>query len=170
MTHFTEMEVIKIINAMDSNTSSGIDGITVKDIKCIKNLILKILTKCMNKCLKDGIFPDTLKIAIVTPIFKSCSKADPGNYRPISVLPVTSKILEKLIYIRLNSYLNKINFFFEQQYGFRSKCNTTSATVDLVTKIKTAIDNKQIALGIFIDLKKAFDTVSQNILSTTKTK
>lgn len=160
----TKKEVGEIIDKLNVNTSKGIDDIGVKDIKCIKYFILDNLTDCFNKCLTQGKFPESLKIAKVTPVYKSGSKTDPGNYRPISVLPVLSKILEKLIYVRLYNYLNKQNFFFSQQYGFRPKSNTLSATVDIVTKIKNALDSKQIVLGIFIDLKKAFDTVSHNLL------
>lgn len=157
-------EVIKIINNLDSNTSSGIDNVNTKSIKCLKNLIAPELTQCLNSCLEQGIFPSSLKIAKVTPVYKSGSKTDPSNYRPISVLPVVSKIFEKIIYNRLETYLNSINFLYPKQYGFRPKSNTLSATVDLVTKIKNSIDEKRVALGIFIDLKKAFDTVSHKIL------
>lgn len=160
----TTYEISKIIDNLKLNTSSGIDGINIKVLKCIKNLIIDDLTKCINKCLCEGIFPDSLKTAKVTPIYKSGSKTDPGNYRPISVLSVFSKIFEKVLYNRLDKYLTSIDFLYKKQYGFRAKSNTLSATIDLVTKIKVKIDEKQIVLGVFIDLKKAFDTVSHKIL------
>ncbi|CAK1585636.1 unnamed protein product [Parnassius mnemosyne] len=157
-------EVLKIINNINNHTSTGIDGISPKALKCIKNVIATDLTNCINKCLSNGLFPDSLKIAKVSPIHKSGPKTDPSNYRPISVLPVISKVFEKVIYKRLNEYFNAKNFFIEQQYGFRSKSNTLSAAIDVVTKIKTNIDRKHVCLGIFIDLKKAFDTVSHSKL------
>lgn len=157
-------EVGKIIDNLKSNTASGIDGLTVRTIKCLKNLILENLTNSINKCLELGLFPDSLKIAKVTPIFKTGKKTDPSNYRPISVLPTMSKIFEKVLYNRLESYLATKNIISSKQYGFRPKSNTLSATVDIITKIKTNIDQKQIAMGVFIDLKKAFDTVSHKIL------
>lgn len=160
----TTEEIIKIINNLDPNTSSGIDNINTKIIKCVKSSRIDELTRCINNCLDSGIFPSNLKIAKVSPIYKSGTKFDPSNYRPISVLPVISKIFEKVIYNRLEKYLNSINFLYDKQYGFRPKSNTLSATVDLVTKIKNNIDDKKIVLGIFIDLKKAFDTVSHDIL------
>lgn len=160
----TTDEVTKIIDNLDPNTSSGIDGISTKAVKSVKKLIVIPLTKCINDCLNRGVFPDSLKIARVSPILKSGSKFDPCNYRPISVLPVISKIFEKVIYSRLETYLNSKDFFFKKQYGFRPKTNTLSATVDLVTKIKNKIDEKQVVLGIFVDLKKAFDTISHKIL------
>lgn len=160
----TTDELSKIISKLDSNSSSGIDNISTKTIKCIQNLITREMTDSINECLQNGTFPETLKVAKVTPIYKSSTKSDPGNYRPISVLPVISKIFEKIIYKRLIDYLNSINFLSHRQYGFRSKHNTLAATIDLVTKIKNNIDKKNIVLGIYIDLKKAFDTVSHSIL------
>ncbi|KAL0832585.1 hypothetical protein ABMA28_000783 [Loxostege sticticalis] len=132
-------EVNLIIDNLDANASTGIDGISTKAIKCIKTLIAQGLVNSINKCLKLGAFPDSLKFAKVSPIYKSGVKHDPSNYRPVSVLP---------------------NILIDQQYGFRPKSNTLTAVIDLITKIKLSIDNKNIALGIFIDLKKAFDTVS----------
>lgn len=164
LTPTTANEVLKIISELDSNVSAGIDGINTKCLKCIKPLIAKELAACVNTSLKEGIFPDSLKTAKVTPIFKSGSKSEAGNYRPISVLPILSKVYEKILHNRLLMYLDSINFLFTRQYGFRSQSNTLSATVDLVTKIKNNIDSKNIAVGIFIDLKKAFDTVSHSLL------
>lgn len=153
-------EVSKIIDDLDSNSSAGIDGVSTKAIKCIKEVILEPLTCSINDCLAQGLFPDTLKIAKVKPIYKSGNKTDPGNYRPISVLPVISKVFERIIYCRLFEYLNQKKFFSENQYGFRPKSSTLSATVDLVNQIKSNIDKKLFVLGVFIDLKKAFDTIS----------
>jgi hypothetical protein len=130
----------------------------------VKHLITTQLTRTFNKLLDDGSFPDSLKVAKVTPIHKSGTKTDPNNYRPISILPVLSKVLEKVLFTRLLNYLNSINFFFKQQYGFRPKSNTLTATIDLTTKIKHNIDKRNIVLGIFVDLKKAFDTVSHKLL------
>ncbi|KAL0811210.1 hypothetical protein ABMA28_009640 [Loxostege sticticalis] len=135
-------EVNKIIDSLDSNSSIGLDGISTKSIKCLKDIILRDLVTCFNKLLSEGHFPDTLKMAKVSPIYKSGSKSDVGNYRPISVLP----------------HLHSINFISDRQYGFRQKSNTLTATIDLVTKIKLNIDAKKLVLGVFIDLKKAFDT------------
>ncbi|CAH2107280.1 unnamed protein product [Euphydryas editha] len=155
----TRDEVSKIIQNLNNNTSTGIDKVTTKAVKCLKDVIAERLVKCINLCLSDGIFPDTIKLVKVSPLYKSGNKTDPNNYRPVSVLPVISKIFERIIYDRLNTYLTEKNFLIDQQYGFRSKSSTMIAAVDLVTKIKTNIDRRNIALGLFIDLKKAFDTI-----------
>ncbi|XP_039764078.1 uncharacterized protein LOC120636599 [Pararge aegeria] len=93
----TSKEIITIINKLDSNTSSGIDNINTRVIKSVKGCISDELTRCINTCFRTGTFPTTLKIAKVTPIYKSGPKSDPSNYRPISVLPVLSKIFEKFL-------------------------------------------------------------------------
>ncbi|CAH2087428.1 unnamed protein product [Euphydryas editha] len=160
----TTLEISKIIDNLNPLCSTGIDGINTKSIKCIKNLIVDSMCKCFNKLLNDGEFPNSLKIAKVSPIYKSGLTSEPGNYRPISVLPVISKILEKILHNRLEKYLKSINFITERQYGFRPRSNTLTATADLVTKIKYSIDSKNTVVGVFIDLKKAFDTVSHKLL------
>lgn len=157
-------EISKIINSLDSNCSTGIDGINTKTIKCLSEVIGRNLTDCINKCMDIGIFPDTLKVAKISPIYKSGAKSDPGNYRPISILPVISKIFEKVVHKRISEHLTKLDFLYNRQYGFRPRSSTLSAVTDLVTKINTEIDQKNIVLGIFIDLKKAFDTVSHSLL------
>lgn len=157
-------EIDAIINNLNSNTSAGIDGINAKSIKSLKHIITIELTNCINRCLEQGIFPTSLKIARVTPVFKAGNKSDPGNYRPISVLPIISKIFERVLYKRLDSFLCSINFLFSKQYGFRPKSNALSASMDIVTKLKISIDRKKLAIGIFIDLKKAFDTISHDRL------
>lgn len=156
----TTHEISKVIDDLDINTSTGLDGISAKAIKCLKNIILDRLTNCINKCLQSGTFPDTLKVAKVSPIYKAGSRSDPGNYRPVSVLPILSKIFERVLYTRLNNYLIEKKFLIDEQYGFRPKSSTLSAAIDLITKIKINIDEKNFAVGIFIDLKKCFDTVS----------
>lgn len=100
-------------------------------------------------------------MAKVSPIYKFGFNIDQGNYHPISVLPVISKILEKVLHCRLEKYFKSINSIIERQHGFRTKSNVT-ATADHVTKMKYNIDRKNIILSIFIDLKMSL------ILSTIK--
>lgn len=136
----------------------------MKAVKCIAPLIINELTNCVNNNLEHGIFPESLKSAKITPIHKTGNKQDPGNYRPISVLPAVSKIFEKVIHRRLDNFLTTNQILTKKQYGFRAKANTLAATVDLTTHIKHKIDQRQIVLGVFIDLRKAFDTISHDIL------
>ena len=106
-----------------------------------------------------GIFPDFLKIASVTPIHKTDSKCNMANYRPISILPCLSKILEKLIKDRLMSFINKHNILYPYQYGFRKDHSSGHAVLDIATIVYDTINDKKLACLVIIDLKKAFDIV-----------
>ena len=97
-------------------------------------------------------------------MFKSGNRKEFSNYRPVSILPQFSKILEKLFYNRLVSFIEKQKLFFCHQYGFRKKCSTEYAVGDMVELISDAIDKNEYSIGLFIDLKKAFDTIDHYIL------
>ena len=114
--------------------------------------------------LKSGIVPDKLKIAKVFPIYKSEKKYALSNYRPISVLPCFSKILERIMYNRLYNYLNENEILNDKQLCFRAGHSTEHAILELNDQASNAFDNKNFVLGVFIDLSKAFDTVDHNIL------
>lgn len=128
--------------------------------------MLKPLALLFNKSFTSGVFPDSLKIGKVVPVYKKGNKHDIRNYRPISILPVLSKVFEKIVYNRLISFINKYNILSESQYGFRAQRSTELAITSVLNKIMNAIENKQISIGIFLDLSKAFDTVNHNILIT----
>ena len=114
--------------------------------------------------MSKGIFPDHLKIAKIVPIFKSGDASDFSNYRPISILPVFSKIYERIVYARLLNHLADNQFLHNLQFGFRSNHSTAHALIQLIDKISQAIDRKEFTVGVFIDLAKAFDTVNHSIL------
>ena len=99
-----------------------------------------------------------MKIDKVIPLYKTGKKRF-TNYRPISLLPQFSKILEKLYNNRLDMFIDKCNILSPSQYGFRSSMSTTEALFDLVEEITTSLEKNKYTAGVFIDLKKAFDTV-----------
>lgn len=105
-----------------------------------------------------------MKISRVIPLYKSGDKHIFTNYRPVSLLPQFSKILEKIVDNRLNSFIEKNCIISECQYGFRSSRSTYMALMDLIENICEALDKKKYVMGIFIDLKKAFDTIDHRIL------
>ncbi|KAI5640191.1 reverse transcriptase (RNA-dependent DNA polymerase) domain-containing protein [Phthorimaea operculella] len=111
-----------------------------------------------------GIFPECWKHAAVVPIHKGGSKDDPSHYRPISLLPVFSKILKKIVNSRLVDYLEKFNILNPQQFGFRRKKSTEDAVKHLLIRVANALDSGRACVGVFLDLAKAFDTVSPVIL------
>ena len=105
-----------------------------------------------------------MKVAKVVPLFKAGDRSVFSNYRPISLLSQFSKILEKLFNERLDKFIDKFQLLNNCQYGFRSRMSTSHALMDLVEEITSSIDAKKISIGVFIDLKKAFDTVNHTLL------
>ena len=105
-----------------------------------------------------------MKIARVIPLFKSGDKSLFSNYRPVSVLPVFSKFLVRIVYNRLINFLNKYDILSRNQYGLRKKYSTAHALIQLYDNISIALDNEKVTLGLFIGLSKAFDTVNHEVL------
>ena len=159
-------ELIDISRKIRSKTSKGHDGISSKLMKETIHEIAIPLTHIMNLSFSNGIVPDDMKIAKIIPIFKSGNHSSFNNYRPISLLPAFSKIMEKIVYIQLWSFLKKFNVIYEHQYGFRSKHSTIHPILQLVKFISERNDtpSKEITAAIFIDLSKAFDTIDHSIL------
>ena len=128
--------------------------------------ILTPLRHICNTSLGQGIFPEEMNIARIIPLFKSGDKQNVSNYRPISLLPQFSKILEKIFNNRLMNFLNSNNLLYLRQYGFRKNMSTFMAIMELVENITTAMDNGKFTIGVLIDLKKAFDTVDHKYYQT----
>ena len=111
-------------------------------------MFVKPLTVLFNRSFMTGVFPDSVKIAKVVPIYKNGSKHSICNYRPISILPVLSKIFEKLVHKQLLSFIEKHNLLTDSQYGFRAKRTTEMAIASVINTITEAIENKEVSIGI----------------------
>ena len=159
----TPEEITRIIKNL-KDSSSGYDDITATIIKNTCQFYLRPLVHIINLSLLQGVFPNELKIARVVPLYKSGDSRLISNYRPVSILTNFSKLFEKVMYSRLLDFLNKYNILHDSQFGFRKNHNTISAIIVLIEKILNGFNNNDCTLGIFIDYKKAFDTINHQIL------
>ena len=121
------------------------------------------LTCSINRSFTDGIFPNELKLARIAPIFKSGDCAVFGNYRPISILTFFAKVFGKLLFKYLLDFLDDNHVFYRHQLGFREKHSTQQAIISLVEKIMAAWESGDIVIGVFLNLKKAPDTVPHDV-------
>jgi exonuclease III len=160
----TPGELLELNSTLKQTHSSGPDHLDPCIISPNLALITTPLVDIINCSLSTGIVPDGMKMSTVTPIFKQGNKTDPTNYRPISILPYFSKLLEKVMYHRLYDYIVKRNILYPFQHGFRSGHSTVMSLLNIQDKVTQAIDNNEYSIGIFLDLSKAFDTVDHNIL------
>ena len=157
-------ELLKVITSFESKISTDSDDFNMYTIKKIANEIIDPFLYICNLSFSKGVFPESMKIAKVVPIHKSGDKNVFTNYRPVSLLSQFSKILEKIFNNRLDSFLEKNCIINDSQYGFRNSRSTAMAIMDLLENITDGLDNKKYVMGIFIDLKKAFDTIDHGIL------
>ena len=160
--------VLNLIGTIAPKNSSGIDNLSPKQLKQVAPTIHPIITLIINQSMVSGIFPDQLKIAIVTPIYKG-KQSDPhwfNNYRPISLLPSISKIVEKVIHKQLYSYMNNHQLFNNSQYGFRESHSTEYAAMEFADNTLKQMDDGLLPFSVFIDLSKAFDTLDHTIMLT----
>ena len=154
-------EIHDIIRNLNSNKSSDFSP---RVLKLFNFQFSTILTPLFNDCMRNAIFPDELKIAKVLPLYKTGDRNVLSNYRPISILPIFSKIFEKLIQSRLTSFLEKEKVLFDGQFGFRRNRSTIQALNTSICNVLKSIDARKNTIGIFIDYSKAFDTIRHSIL------
>ena len=145
------------------NSAAGFDGYNLIVINAILNVILSPIVHIVNVSFLTGVVPIELKTANVIPLFKGEDPHQLTNYRPISILPVLSKILEKLFHKRLYKFLSINNMLYQYQFGFRENHSTELALVTLNHNISTSFNSNKV-LGIFLDFSKAFDTINLQIL------
>ena len=157
-------EVGKLIQSISNKKSSGLDGITSHILKLSLPYIVESLTFIYNLCISKGTFPQDLKNAKLIPIPKSKDLTDLNNFRPISILPVISKPLERHIHIHFLKFLEDHDLIYHHQSGFRPKHSCQSALARLTNTWLSAINENKMTGVIFLDLKKAFDLVDHNIL------
>ena len=160
----TATEIETEISSLKDGKACGSYSIPVPVLKILSAVIGKPLEILFNASFSTGIVPSSLKLANVIPVYKKDSQFCLCNYRPISLLSIFNKLLEKLICCRLLDFLEKEKIFYDKQFGFRTKHSTDHAVLSIIDKIQRAIDDRDFSCGIFLDLSKAFDTVDHTIL------
>lgn len=157
-------DVARSISQLEPKRSFGHDGISSFFLKLATPYIAESLAYIYNLCILNGTFPEDWKIAKVTPIPKSKDLDDPGNFRPISLLPTLSKPIEKHVSKHLNSFLEKHSLLYPLQSGFREKHSCHTALTHLTDKLLSSINDGKMTGALFLDFSKAFDLVNHNNL------
>ncbi len=157
-------DVISAIKSLKNGKSPGIDNINSVLLKNVYPKILDVLVHLINLSFGHGIFPSKLKDAVVIPLYKSGSKLDCSNFRPISLLSTFAKIYEKIMKKKLVRFLENNKFFSHNQFGFREGKNTEFALQQFMERVYNGLNAGKKVTGIFLDIKKAFDTVDHKIL------
>ena len=155
-----------MLRSLDISKSAGEDKISGKFLRDAAEVISSPLTYIMNLSLKSATVPDDFKLARVLPIYKKGNRNYEGNYRPVSILPVASTVLEKIVYNQMHKYLEQNNLIYAFQSGFRSAHSTDTALTFLADKLRANMDEGLYTGMVLIDLQKAFDTVDYTILTT----
>ena len=162
--HITQARVKSLIKQLKTSKSSGIEDMKTFLVKDALLSLTYQLTWMMNNSIESGTFPKGLKEATVVPIPKNGNLNEVGNYRPISLLPIPGKILEKIVHRQIEFHLEENQILDEHQYGFRKNCSTIQAIAELTNSIHTGFNNGKKTVALFIDFKKAFDCVQHPIL------
>ena len=157
----TANEIENVIMEFQNGKSSDVP---IHVVKKSSKVISPVLSTLYNDCIQRGIFPDKLKTGRISPIYKKDNEELLENYRPVSTLPIFGKIFEKIIFARMYSFITSQNILYENQYGFRKQHSTNHAINYSVSHVSKLTREKQHVLGIFIDLSKAFDTISHEKL------
>jgi hypothetical protein len=160
----TQDEIKLIINNLKSSNATDIHGMSNSFIKFHRNSLACNLAKLINDCMYKGIFPDILKLGVVTPVFKTGDKTRCNNYRPITINPILGKIFEYAIYRRLQSHLDNNNIINKNQYGYVKKSNCEIAASHILNDVYELIDERKSVALTCIDLSKAFDCIQFDIL------
>ena len=157
-------EVYHLINQLKEKKAKRASDIETKFIKYANPVLSYFVSDIFNHRLTEGVYPDSLKVAEVIPIFKKADRDKTTNYRPILLLSQFNKVFEKLLYTRIYSYLMRFDMLSDRQFGFRKNSSTMLAINKIYDELLSNIDEGLYSCCIFLDLSKAFDTVNHKIL------
>ena len=157
-------EISKIIASLPAKRSCGLDNISNILLKELAPILCEPLSIITNLSMHSGIFPDLMKLVEVVPLYKSKSRENETNYRPISLLTTMSKVVEKVVYERVYQFLVKTGQICETQYGFRPKHSCEHAVAQVIGSILKNLESNKSTIAVMLDLSKAFDTISHKIM------
>ena len=158
----SENRILKYLNNISAK--KALDGIPARFVRDGASIIACPLTHVINLSLIQGVVPDDLKSAGVVPLFKKSDKTEVGNYRPVSILSIISKVFQKVVYDQIESYLNDKKLLYKFQSGFRTRYSTDTCLIHLTDFLKFQMDKGNLIGMVLLDLQKAFDTVDHSIL------
>lgn len=163
-----------LLRGLEAADEAALNGVTYKShglyscptklLKCSCDIISPVLANFLNKSVSLGAYPSKLKMSKIIPMYKADDETDACNYRPISLLSNFNRIFEKIMYNKMKVFIEKHQLLSSSQYGFRQAHATEHAILDMVETIRTNMDRRRFSCGVFIDLKKAFDSVDHKIL------
>ena len=160
----TVSTVFSLLSKLSKSKATGLDKISARLLRDCADLIASPLCTIFNQSIISGVFPDEWKLSKVIPLFKHGERSDLNNYRPISIVPVVAKVFERIIYDELYNFLTDNNLISSCQSGFRSLHSTATALLEATDNWAYNIDQGNVNAVVFLDLKKAFDTVDHDIL------
>ena len=160
----TNAQVLQIIKGISPHKAAGIDKISARFLHIAAPILAPSIARLINMSFSTGTFPTHWKTANVTPLFKQGAASDPSNYRPISVLPVVSKVIERHMHNSLYAFLMDNNLLYSRQSGFRGMYSTETALIKLVDELLFGLDNNHVCGIVLVDYRKAFDMVDHKLL------
>ena len=163
-TQVTKKELLKLFKELPNKSSHGHDDLDNILLKELSESILDPLVLLFNRLLQEGYFPDQMKIAEVVPLYKSKERDQTNNYRPISLLMVISKLLERVVYKSTFQFVTDTGQLYDSQYGFRKNHSCNNAISELLGEILHNLENNKFTVAIYIDLSKAFDTLQHSVI------
>ena len=152
------------ISTLDTSKATGLEGVGPRLLKLSSGIITKSLTAIVNKCLANGSFPSIWKQAKVSPPYEGGAKEELNCYRPISILPTLSRLLEKFIHKHLMAYLDTFNLIHKSQSGFRAGHSTETALLLMTDRWLKALNEGKVVGSVMIDFRKVFDLVDHDLL------
>ena len=163
--HFTAEEISEIISNLKNKKSTGYDEVPVILLKKCSSELSEIIATILNKSIELGEFPKRLKISVIIPVYKKDDPLQIQNYRPIALLSIISKIMEKAVSVRMIKFLETHKIFACNQHGFREGRSTETATLNFIQYINEKMEKKEYIIGLFFDLSRAFDSLNFNFVA-----